>query len=63
MKKGKFSKDYIWTFTTYFTEGFPYAIIRSISSLFFRDMGVSLEAIGLTPFFGLPWILKFLWLL
>ena len=61
MKKGKSSKNYVWIFTTYFTEGFPYAIIRSISSLFFRDMGVSLEAIGLTPFFGLPWILKFLW--
>jgi len=61
MQKNKFRKDYIWTFTTYFTEGFPYAIIRSVSSVFFRDMKVSLEAIGLTPLFGLPWILKFLW--
>lgn len=52
---------YVWSFTTYFTEGFPYTIIRQISSLFFRDMGARLESIGLTSLFGLPWILKFLW--
>lgn len=51
----------IWAFTTYFGEGFPYSIIRSISSVFFRDRGASLEAIGLTSLFGLPWTLKFLW--
>jgi PAT family beta-lactamase induction signal transducer AmpG len=61
MPKIKFSKDSVWTFTTYFTEGFPYGIIRTVSSVFFRDMKVSLESIGLTPLFGLPWILKFLW--
>jgi len=52
---------HVWTFTTYFAEGFPYSIIRTISSVFFRDMKVSLEAIGLTSLFGLPWVLKFLW--
>ncbi len=52
---------HIWAFTTYFAEGFPYTIIRIISSVFFRDMRVSLEAIGLTSLFGLPWVLKFLW--
>ena len=51
----------VWTFTTYFCEGFPYSIIRSVSTLFFRDNGVSLEAIGLTSLFGLPWALKFFW--
>ncbi len=61
MKKNKFDNNYVWTFTTYFTEGFPYSIIRTVSSVFFRDMKVSLEAIGLTSLFGLPWILKFLW--
>ncbi len=54
-------KHYIWVFTTYFTEGLPYSLIRTVSAVFFRDMKVSLEAIGLTPLFGLPWILKFLW--
>ncbi|HDP96034.1 MAG TPA: hypothetical protein ENN40_11870 [Candidatus Aminicenantes bacterium] len=51
----------LWAFTTYFTEGFPFTLIRTVSSVFFRDMRVSLENIGLTSLFGLPWILKFLW--
>jgi PAT family beta-lactamase induction signal transducer AmpG len=52
---------HVWAFTTYFAEGFPYTIIRIISSVFFRDMRVSLEAIGLTSLFGIPWVIKFLW--
>lgn len=56
-----FSLPYVWSFTTYFTEGFPFIMIRTVSSVFFRDMKVSLESIGLTSLFGLPWILKFLW--
>ncbi|MDH5299516.1 MAG: hypothetical protein OEV91_10900 [Desulfobulbaceae bacterium] len=60
--KGRLTANpYLWSFTTYFTEGFPYSIIRTISSVFFRDRGMSLEGIGLTSLFGLPWILKFLW--
>lgn len=55
------TSPHVWTLTTYFAEGFPYTIIRIISSVFFRDMKVSLEAIGLTSLFGLPWVLKFLW--
>jgi len=52
---------HLWAFTTYFAEGFPFTLIRTVSSVFFRDMKVSLEAIGLTSLFGLPWVLKFLW--
>ncbi len=52
---------YAWSFTTYFAEGLPYSLIRVVSSFFFRDCGVSLEAVGLTSLFGLPWILKFFW--
>jgi PAT family beta-lactamase induction signal transducer AmpG len=51
----------IWAFTTYFAEGFPYILIRTLSTFFFRASGVSLEATGLTSLYGLPWILKFLW--
>jgi len=54
-------KPYVWAFSTYFAEGFPYTIIRTLSSVFFRDRGMSLEAIGITSVFGLPWVLKFLW--
>ncbi len=60
-KRKLLQAPYIWAFTTYFAEGFPYTVIRIISSVFFRDMRVSLEAIGLTSLFGLPWVLKFLW--
>ena len=60
-KRKLLQAPYVWAFTTYFAEGFPYTIIRIISSVFFRDMRVSLEAIGLTSLFGLPWVLKFLW--
>ncbi|MFZ7113549.1 MAG: hypothetical protein ACOWYE_17855 [Desulfatiglandales bacterium] len=60
-KENIFRKPHVWAFTTYFAEGFPYTIIRIISSVFLRDMRVSLEAVGLTSLFGLPWVLKFLW--
>ena len=50
-----------WVFTTYFAEGFPYTIIRTLSSLFFRDVGMSLQAVGVTSIFGLPWVVKFFW--
>jgi PAT family beta-lactamase induction signal transducer AmpG len=59
--KKRLGIPYVWAFTTYFTEGFPYTYIRSISSLFFRDMGVKLESIGLTSLYGLPWVFNFLW--
>lgn len=54
-------KPAVWCFSTYFTEGFPFIIIRTVSAAFFRDRNVSLQAIGLTSLYGLPWILKFLW--
>jgi PAT family beta-lactamase induction signal transducer AmpG len=50
-----------WVVTTYFAEGFPYSVVRQISSVFFKDNGASLQAIGLTSLYGLPWVLKFLW--
>ncbi|MBN2695258.1 MFS transporter [bacterium] len=59
--KNFLKKPFIWVATTYFAEGFPYTIIRSISSVFFRDKGASLESIGFTSLYGLPWVLKFLW--
>ena len=60
-KKPVLQSPHVWAFTTYFAEGFPYTIIRMISSVFFRDRAVSLEGIGLTSLFGIPWVLKFLW--
>ncbi|MCG6961922.1 MAG: MFS transporter [Acidobacteria bacterium] len=50
-----------WVVTTYFAEGFPYSIVRQISTVYFKDAGATLQAIGLTSLYGLPWTLKFLW--
>jgi MFS transporter, PAT family, beta-lactamase induction signal transducer AmpG len=59
--KEKLSAPHFWAFTTYFTEGFPFTLFRTVSAVFFRDMGVSLEGVGLTSLLGIPWIIKFLW--
>ena len=51
----------IWVFSTYFTEGFPYMVVRTMSSVFFTDIGMSERFLGYLNFLGLPWNLKFLW--
>ncbi len=50
-----------WIPSTYFAEGFPYSLVRQLSTVYYKDAGASLEAIGLTSLYGLPWTLKFLW--
>lgn len=50
-----------WVVSTYFAEGFPYSLVRQVSTVFFTDAGASLGAIGLTSLYGLPWVVKFLW--
>lgn len=47
--------------STYYAEGYPYAVIHHLAEILFREWGASLEAIGLTALFHLPWNLKFLW--
>lgn len=61
MQKQKEKKKFLWAITTYFAEGFPYSLVRQVSSVYFKDNGASLQAIGLTSLYGLPWVLKFLW--
>jgi PAT family beta-lactamase induction signal transducer AmpG len=51
----------IWSFSTYFAEGFPYEMIRTVMPVFWRAQHVALENIGLTSLLGIPWTLKFLW--
>jgi PAT family beta-lactamase induction signal transducer AmpG len=60
-KKPLASNPKVWVFSTYFTEGFPYMIVRSMSSVFFTDIGMSERSLGYLNFLGLPWNLKFLW--
>lgn len=51
----------VWVTTTYFAEGFPYALVNNVAEVLFKELGASLQAIGLTAVFHLPWNLKFLW--
>ncbi len=50
-----------WVTTTYFAEGYPYAIVNNLAEVLFKEMGASLQTIGLTSLFHLPWNLKLLW--
>ena len=58
--KGKV-KPNVWCFTTYFTEGFPYSIVRMMSMVLFTDIGMKERYLGYLNFLGIPWNLKFLW--
>jgi hypothetical protein len=44
----------IWVFSTYFTEGFPYMVVRTMSSVFFTDIGMSERFLGYLNFWGCP---------
>jgi PAT family beta-lactamase induction signal transducer AmpG len=61
MARTFFKKPSLWVFTTYFTEGFPFGIIRMMSSVFFTDIGMKERYLGYLNFLGIPWNLKFLW--
>ncbi len=51
----------LWVSTTYFAEGFPYSVVNNLPEILFKELGASLQSIGLTSLFHLPWNLKFLW--
>ncbi len=50
----------VWTISTYFAEGFPYSVVNNLADLFFTEQKATLQQIGLTAMFHLPWNLKFL---
>lgn len=50
-----------WVSTTYFAEGYPYAVVHQLAEAIFKELGAGLQLIGLTSLFHLPWNLKFLW--
>lgn len=51
----------LWVPTTYFAEGFPYAVVNNLAEVLFKELGASLQLVGLTSLLHLPWNLKFLW--
>ena len=50
-----------WVSSTYFAEGFPYSVVNNLVEILFKELGASLQVIGMTALFHLPWNLKFLW--
>jgi PAT family beta-lactamase induction signal transducer AmpG len=52
---------HLWVSSTYFAEGFPYAVVNNVADILFKELGASLQVVGLTSLFHLPWNLKFLW--
>ncbi len=50
-----------WVLSTYFAEGLPFSIVRSLSAEFLTSMGTKPENIGATSFYGLAWNLKLFW--
>jgi PAT family beta-lactamase induction signal transducer AmpG len=55
------AKPSIYIPTLYFAEGLPYTIVVLMSTVFYKNIGVSNTFIGMTSFLTLPWTLKFLW--
>jgi PAT family beta-lactamase induction signal transducer AmpG len=47
--------------TLYFAEGLPYTIVNMMSVVFFKNLKLSNEMIGLTSFLYLPWTIKAFW--
>lgn len=60
-KQKKSLSTSLWVGSTYFMEGFPFILVRSISSVYFTDMGVREALLGFLNFLGIPWNLKFIW--
>jgi len=52
---------HVWVPSTYFAEGYPYAIVNNLAEVLFQQAGAGLGLIGLTSLFHAPWNLKFLW--
>jgi PAT family beta-lactamase induction signal transducer AmpG len=57
----RLSSPHLWVSTTYFAEGFPYGVVHQLAEVLFREIGASLQVIGLTSLLHLPYNLKFLW--
>ncbi|MEW6268179.1 MAG: MFS transporter [Thermodesulfobacteriota bacterium] len=55
------SRPSLWVSSTYFAEGFPYGVVNNLAEILFKELGASLQVVGLTALFHLPWNLKFLW--
>ena len=58
---GGLQSPHVWVSTTYFAEGYPYTIVNNLAEILFKELGASLQAVGLTALLHLPWNLKLFW--
>ena len=60
MAKGRTS--WAWVPTLYFAEGLPYVLVVIVSSLMFKQLGISVADVTLyTSWLYLPWVIKPFW--
>lgn len=58
----KTRNPWLWVPSVYIAEGIPYAIVTTVSVIFYKNMGLSNTQIGLyTSWLFLPWVIKPLW--
>jgi len=55
------TSPHVWVPSTYFAEGYPYAIVNNLAEVLFLQAGAGLGLVGLTSLLHVPWNLKFLW--
>lgn len=54
--------SWAWVPTLYFAEGLPYVLVVTVSSIMFRQLGVSVADVTLyTSWLYLPWVIKPFW--
>ena len=54
--------SWAWVPTLYFAEGLPYVLVVTVSSVMFRQLGVSVADVTLyTSWLYLPWVIKPFW--
>ncbi|GAB4296519.1 MAG: AmpG family muropeptide MFS transporter [Ignavibacteriaceae bacterium] len=62
MKKNPAGKPWLWVPSLYFTEGLPYIIVMSLTTVMYKRLGISNAEIALfTSWLYLPWVIKPLW--
>ncbi|MBO4268900.1 MAG: MFS transporter [Bacteroidaceae bacterium] len=60
MAKGRTS--WAWVPSLYFAEGLPYVLVVTVSSLMFKQLGISVADVALyTSWLYLPWVIKPFW--
>lgn len=58
----KDKKAWWWVPSLYFTQGFPYVLVVTVSVIMYKQLGLGNAEIGLyTSWLYLPWVLKPLW--